>query len=726
MKRPALLQLLKQLHFIVSVIPFFLMFSVPSAFSVQFSDEELTYLNSKQALKVCIDPHWMPYESIDSEGQYVGMSSDYMEKIAQALGLPISLHPTPSWKDTLASARDRSCDLISMARETEERKAYLDFSTPYASYPYVIATTSDKPNQKNLNDHLDKTYAVVKGYAIISYLKDKHPNIKLLEVDNFDAGIKALREEKAFGYLDSAATIGYYISQKNLSDIKTSGFTGYSSAVSVASRNDEPILARVIQKALSSLTENKKQAIEHKWINVIYAPQQELKVGLAALTDEEKNFLNTQPTVTMCVDPDWMPYEAIVDGKHSGIGAEIIALIAERSGLTIQLVQSKTWSESLSLFKNKQCDVLSMLNQTAKRDAFMNYTRPYYSGHVVFVANNDHPFIADPSEVQEKRVVLTKGYSISEFIKRDFKDIEIIEVENYNTAFDMVASGEADLTADYLISSGERIQKRGLFGLKIAGNTPYKNDLRMGVQKDRPLLRSILDKYVATLNAHEVHSIVNKWRTVRYQKETNYTLIWQIIGIALFTFLITLYWNRRLAVANRDTQQALQALDESKKEIEKLAITDKLTGLYNRAKLDDALDQEIQRAERYNHPLSVFILDADHFKEVNDQYGHQIGDLVLKELAGVLTQSIRSTDIIGRWGGEEFLVICPVTKQEDAHSLAEKIRVAVSNHLIPKVGSRTVSIGVSSLQRQDTATDLLKRADNALYEAKSAGRNNVV
>lgn len=708
------------------MIPFFLIFSVPSASSVQFSDEELTYLNSKQSLNVCIDPHWMPYESIDSKGQYVGMSSDYMEKIAQALGLPISLHPTPSWKDTLARARDRSCDLISMARETEERKAYLNFSTPYASYPYVIATTSDKPNQKNLNDHLDKTYAVVQGYAIINYLKDKHPDIKLLEVDNFDAGIKALRDEKAFGYLDSAATIGYYISQKDLSDIKTSGFTGYSSAVSVASRNDEPMLASVIQKALLSLTENEKQAIEHKWINVIYAPQQEKKVGLAALTDEEKDFLNTQPTVTMCVDPDWMPYEAIIDGKHSGIGAEIIALIAERSGLTIQLVQSQTWSESLSLFKNKQCDVLSMLNQTAKRDAFMNYTRPYYSGHVVFVANNDHPFIADPSEVQDKRVVLTKGYSISEFIKRDFKDIEIIEVENYNTAFDMVASGEADLTADYLISSGERIQKRGLFSLKIAGNTPYKNDLRMGVQKDRPLLRSILDKYVATLNAHEVHSIVNKWRTVRYQKETNYTLIWQIIGIALFTFLITLYWNRRLAMANRDTQQALQALDESKKEIEKLAITDKLTGLYNRAKLDDALDQEIQRAERYNHPLSVFILDADHFKEVNDQYGHQIGDLVLKELAGVLAQSIRSTDTIGRWGGEEFLVICPVTKQEDAHSLAEKIRAAVSNHLIPKVGSRTVSIGVSSLQHEDTAADLLKRADNALYEAKGSGRNNVV
>jgi len=138
------------------VIPFFLIFSVPSASSVQFSDEELTYLNSKQSLNVCIDPHWMPYESIDSKGQYVGMSSDYMEKIAQALGLPISLHPTPSWKDTLARARDRSCDLISMARETEERKAYLNFSTPYASYPYVIATTSDKPNQKNLNDHLDK------------------------------------------------------------------------------------------------------------------------------------------------------------------------------------------------------------------------------------------------------------------------------------------------------------------------------------------------------------------------------------------------------------------------------------------------------------------------------------------------------------------------------------------------------------------------------------------
>ncbi|MBR9885920.1 MAG: diguanylate cyclase, partial [Oceanospirillales bacterium] len=161
-----------------------------------------------------------------------------------------------------------------------------------------------------------------------------------------------------------------------------------------------------------------------------------------------------------------------------------------------------------------------------------------------------------------------------------------------------------------------------------------------------------------------------------------------------------------------------------RKRLELLSSTDTLTGIANRLKLDEFLNTEFSRAQRYGSAFSVILLDMDHFKRINDQFGHLVGDSVLKEIAALLTQETRSTDLVGRWGGEEFLVICPNTTGQDALVCAEKLRKAVEHFLFTGVESATISLGISSYQTTDTSTDMLvTRADTALYRAKSQGRN---
>jgi len=164
-------------------------------------------------------------------------------------------------------------------------------------------------------------------------------------------------------------------------------------------------------------------------------------------------------------------------------------------------------------------------------------------------------------------------------------------------------------------------------------------------------------------------------------------------------------------------------------------IIDPLIGIYNRRHFDLRLSEEIERAHRYNLPLSMLLLDIDHFKNVNDTRGHQIGDMVLKSLGQILLKIVRETDVVARYGGEEIAIITPHTSVLSAAELAERLRQAVEKSvMVPadkyedrKSVSISVSIGVAGLDQQTIyEQSLIERTDKALYEAKQKGRNRVI
>lgn len=169
-----------------------------------------------------------------------------------------------------------------------------------------------------------------------------------------------------------------------------------------------------------------------------------------------------------------------------------------------------------------------------------------------------------------------------------------------------------------------------------------------------------------------------------------------------------------------------QRIGEYTATLEELSSTDKLTGLHNRLKLDEMFAYELSQARRYEKSFSVLLIDIDRFKDVNDTYGHQVGDQILVEFSKLLKSNSRSTESLGRWGGEEFLVILPETSADGAMTFAEKIRQLVEAHEFPVVGTVTCSIGVSAFHRNDSRESMLDRADKALYCAKGKGRNTVL
>jgi diguanylate cyclase (GGDEF)-like protein len=162
------------------------------------------------------------------------------------------------------------------------------------------------------------------------------------------------------------------------------------------------------------------------------------------------------------------------------------------------------------------------------------------------------------------------------------------------------------------------------------------------------------------------------------------------------------------------------------KELEQMASTDTLTKLFNRHKLNDVLEKEMALSSTIASPLSIIFIDIDHFKEVNDTHGHDVGDKVLIDIANIISSTTRVGDIAARWGGEEFMVTLQATDAAHASILAEKLRVAVESFEFAIVGNLTVSLGVTEYRANENEESFLKRVDKALYEAKESGRNRVV
>lgn len=239
-------------------------------------------------------------------------------------------------------------------------------------------------------------------------------------------------------------------------------------------------------------------------------------------------------------------------------------------------------------------------------------------------------------------------------------------------------------------------------------------------------------------------------RAIREEVSTGYVFIFMLTARGSTDDLVegleagaddylTKPFNRAELIARLKTATRIleleRSLKEANEEIRILSITDSLTGSYNRTYMNQNLPKEVRRATRYNRPISLVMVDIDHFKRVNDTYGHQAGDQVLKGLVETITASVRSgIDWVARYGGEEFLVVFPETEFQKAMGLAERLRRDVSDMKIQIKGDTiqvTASFGVSGFSPSTSPKEIsheavINLADQALYQAKREGRNRVV
>ena len=273
----------------------------------------------------------------------------------------------------------------------------------------------------------------------------------------------------------------------------------------------------------------------------------------------------------------------------------------------------------------------------------------------------------------------------------------------------------------------------------LASRIKLKNDNDTLTKKERDLLNLLLENQETVVTYAMIEELVYKDHIMsmdalralvrRLRSKLADDIIKNVLDEGYAVSDVAVFLNGNL---EQNAKQRIQELEIENSELKlqkealaKMSMTDPLTGLYNRVKVEETFLYEQKQSIRHGDPLSIILMDLDYFKFVNDSYGYHIGDGFLKEIAQLLRELFRSTDVIARWGGEEFLIVLPKTDLITAQEIALKLRDCVQEAKFTDIGQRTASYGVATLVYDESLVSIVQRADLALYLAKDNGRNRV-
>ncbi len=454
------------------------------------------------------------------------------------------------------------------------------------------------------------------------------------------------------------------------------------------------------------------------------------------LTREEERWLEQHTDIRFAPAPYYPPVEFFDENDvYRGITADFLRLMGERQGLDMNVTQYPSWDKVVAATQEGKVDVWGASAITPERQEYMNFTRPYIRLPAVIVVRKDIDGPLNMRDLDGHKVVLIKGYASSEYVKENFPSLDILEVPDLETGLRMVSYGLSDAIIATNAAALFYIERDGLTNLRVAGESGFAWQLRFAVRKDWPELVSIIQKGLDDISDDELRTIFRRWINLGYEGQifTPQLLLQIAGGIFVLLAIMVFVWNRMLRHQVRERTQALNKELEERKALEsklrRLATTDELTGIMNRRHLFDCLRQELRRVERYDNSLALLMFDVDHFKQINDSYGHAAGDQVLKSVVDICQKELRENDLFGRIGGEEFVVSLLETDVETAMQVANRIchsiastQIALNNgeHL-----TSTISIGVVHSSQDKSLEVLLSYSDRAMYSAKQKGRNRV-
>jgi len=704
-----------------------------SLFSSQLTltSKEQAYLKNKKQINLCIDPNWMPFETIDKNGKYIGMTADYFEIFRDTLHIDIKLIPSKTWKESIALAKSRKCDIMSLVMETKERKTYLNFTTPYLKIPLVIATKLNVPFIADIESITDKKIGITKGYAFIEILKKKHPNLNIIEVENIADGLNRVRKGELFGYIGTLASIGYKFQTEFNGELKITGKFYEKWELGIGVRSDDKILFDIFQKAIDNIDTKQRQKILNSWVSIKYEKgidntliwQILIVVFLVIMLGLYRHYLLRKSNNQLST----LNQELELTKEELDKSSEYFEYLFNNAIETIGLFQDNACinlnEAGIKLFGFKNLEdaigktpfefIAPQSIELVKRN-IMNESQLAYEAYAQKQNGEIFP-------------VLIKGQYrvINNKITRITSLIDLTELKNKDS---IIVKKSKELNNSILTMSKYVIySKTDLKGVITEASdafceiSQYSRDELVGkshnIIRHKDMPKSAFKDMWQTIKSGKT------WSGEVKNRKKDGTHYWVVADIS----------PEFDANGNIFSYVAIRHDITDKKKVEEIAITDGLTALYNRRHFDDVFPQQIALCRRKKELLAFVIIDIDHFKQYNDIYGHQGGDTALKLVAQSLHDTLRRhNDYIFRLGGEEFGLIFHAKSTDEVLLTANKVRQNIEKLKIEHTGNSaskflTTSSGLYIIKHDDTLStdEIYKKADEALYISKHNGKNQV-
>ncbi|CCN81947.1 putative ABC-type amino acid transport/signal transduction systems, periplasmic component fused with GGDEF domain [Vibrio nigripulchritudo SFn27] len=672
--------------------------------------EEKLFLERHPVWKVHSEDYWPPFNYREF-GERKGYSTELILLLAQQVGSKVKFVDVADWTEALEKLKAREIDIISNMTPTSEGKQFATFTdSKVFAVTNALLFSDSVTSVTSLSDLIGKTLAVVKGAAEIPVIRENYPDIRLIETQDTLHSIEKVISGGADAAMDSEQVLRFYLENYIDSPLRVFSLADNANLgtyfQTLAVRSDRPQLASILDKAYRSLSPETIQSLKRKWLT----NNQANKVNVLNLNRDDRNYLNKKQRVRYCIHPDFLPVEGVLDGKPQGMTGEYVQFFEKSLNIKFEHVPTSSWEESLKAVDSGACDILSLSRPVKSRLNYLVYTQPYLSLPVAVAIHQNTPYAAEISALAGRYIGFNRNHGLADEFQARYPDINFVPVDSAYTGLQMVENKELFGFIGALPVVTYHLQHY-FPNLMVGSRMNQAFPLSVGVSRDEAQLAEILNKAIENMDIRLHSSILNSWTPVNYKPVSDNRLVWAVLVIGCIVVGAMGYSYYVLQVKYR--------------KLEELSTKDRLTGLYNRYTIDTVLAEQVAQFGFSRKPFSVILGDIDHFKILNDHYGHLIGDQALITMSRLFESHISGSDLVGRWGGEELIVICPGQTEEQASYLAETLRRAVNSEQFEEVGSMSCSFGVAQYFPKHTLTDLMQRADRALYQSKRMGRNTV-
>lgn len=708
-------------------------FIFAESYELNLTLEEKQYLENKPYLTVLSLENYQPFDFVKND-ELMGYSVDYMRLMEKILHKDLKFIRKP-WSEQLEMFKNGELDIIPHIARNEVRNKFVDY-TDFTHLIYLTAFIVQKNNDiDKMADFYHKKLAVVNKTYLHDYLKSNFPDIELLVLKTTEDVTEAVAQGQAFAGIGSLPTFNYFIQEKWLGNLKVATVSDFGMSLKtempMGVRKGNVLLKSIIEKANRAIPEEEIRKLKQKWLDINTSNLENKELNY-----KELEFIKKHPVIRFRISQNTPPFELKQKGKPSGFVVDYLTIIAEKIGFKAEFVfddsSLKDILDTVEKTRDKY-DTLAFLVKNEEWEKRFVFGDSYFSSPMMIIGNKKSVYIGKIADLTGKKVVVEEGNSTCEWMKGNHPGIEIVKVNNTQKALQLVNDEKVDAYIGSLAVANYMMTHGGMNNLKVQAPSDCGSiEYSFIAPKEWPELASVLSKGYKMLTPNEHSLIQQKWFSLQVVEKFDYTLFKKIIIVGFIFILMMGYWNKKLRSERDKTHKALQELSKVQeelkknyKQLEKVSVRDKLTSLFNRQKLDVELYFELERAQRYHHIFGIVLLDIDFFKQVNDNFGHQKGDGVLIEFSQILYNNFREVDIVGRWGGEEFLVICPETNKEEIVYVSEKLRKIIAEYEFEEVGYMTASFGCTVYNEDLNVDDIIKRADDALYESKRNGRNRV-
>ena len=664
---------------------------------------------NSNTVRVC----YFPLENFSSDHTkhpYHDYYFDYLQEVSQHTGWNYEYVDAP-YHECLTMLANHEIDLICGIDKTDARLEQLDFSTTAmisAKYKFFVSTKNETLYYEDYKHFDNMTVGVLANCSQLDAIDALCDTYNITINKQYFSSANALETALENGIVDAIYAVT--VSDDNAFRI-IAHFTNTQLYFATWKGND--ILAELADA--QKIIRDTFPYFEYDLFKENIGDQQDLT---PYFTRDEIAYIKEHPDIYFSADPSWAPIESTnpATGELQGIAAEIVTLLHEYTGLNFIYKPSDTFTESLNRLKYEEVELLTSLSHDyawAEQNN-VNLSSSYLDSYIVMVHNSNR-------NADTNCVALPINFNITSRIVASGIYENIIYYDTTEECIVAVANGKADCTytnyyiANYHLSN---IVYRSLSATKI---TSINENLCIAVSKNAdPRLLSIINKGLRCISSEVLDGIVlehtlyqNEFslRTIIYAyPETIICIIITISAIAVIGLLIILLIHYRRS-----------------KIIQSISKTDALTGILNRGAVQAQITMALDKEKQNPHLVCPLItVDLDNFKAVNDTYGHAEGDLLLIAVAKVLTSSVRHSDLVGRMGGDEFIVyLTNVNNKKTAEKVAAKLCAAVSALSLEKEewSNITASFGVAYGTATSTWESLYHQADVALYDAKEKGKN---